>query len=226
MKRFISRIKSVTSIICVSFAVITILSAISSLWASHSRPFLIVASTGFVFTSLTAFMNHISRYGVFVIVALIFCWFGDFLGHYNFIASLLAFLLAHLAFIVAFFFHGVNKKGLFVSLGIFLISSSVIFHWLYPFVPDSDKIFVSIYMIVITAMVVLALGTRSSLSQIIISLGALLFYISDIFVARWKFVDQDSVNAFFCYPLYYTSCLLFALSILVYRKQVSLSKSL
>ena len=150
---------------------------------------------------------------------MIFCWFGDFLGRYNFIASLLAFLVAHLALITAFIYHGLNRKGIFVSLGIFVIASALIFRWLYQFIPDSDKIFVFSYMIVITAMVIMALGTRPSGSQIIISLGAIFFYVSDIFVAKWKFVDQSSINAFFCYPIYYTSCLLFAFSILAYRNK-------
>ncbi|OQB99469.1 MAG: YhhN-like protein [Candidatus Hydrogenedentes bacterium ADurb.Bin101] len=45
--------------------------------------------------------------------------------------------------------------------------------------------------------------------------GALIFLISDIFVARWKFVDPSAINAFFCYPLYYISCALIALTISV-----------
>jgi uncharacterized membrane protein YhhN len=205
--------KSLFYIICGIFVIITIIGVILALTRLNTRPMLVMASTGFVLTALTALVKNKSRYGILVVVGLIFCWLGDFSGQRSFKASVVAFALAHLSFIIAFLIRGIKGKRLLVSLGIFLISSLGIFYWLYPHVSKSDQSFVFIYMIIITAMVVIALGSKLSYSQIIISYGAILFYVSDIFVARWRFVDPSGINAFFCYPLYYSSCLLFAISI-------------
>jgi hypothetical protein len=61
-------------------------------------------------------------------------------------------------------------------------------------------------------MVVMAVGV--SAGNPFVLAGAILFFVSDIFVARWKFVDTSGINALFCYPMYYTACVLLALSIL------------
>ena len=55
-----------------------------------------------------------------------------------------------------------------------------------------------------------AFGTRPGSPRGIFLPGAARFYVSDLFVARWAFVGGGSVNAYFCYPLYYAACLLLA----------------
>jgi len=218
MKHFRNQLKSKTNIICVLLAVLTALGVVGALLSQHlhlsgySRPMLILASTSFALIALIAFINRKSSYGLGVLIALILCWFGDFLGPYNFRAGLIAFLLAHLSFIAAFWFHGIDKTKCLPVLVIFLFLSSGIFYWIFPFIPKEEQIFAISYTLVITVMVVLAGGTRFGASGTLIFIAAVLFYISDIFVARWKFVNPSSINAFFCYPLYYTSCVLFALS--------------
>ncbi len=202
------------------FGVLAVLTLISVAIALISKPryWLISASTCFILTAIFALVKNKSIYGILTLIALIFCWFGDFSGYYSFNLGLIAFALAHLFFISAFLIHGINRNRCFFALGAFLLSGIVILYWLYPFVSMPDKIFVIIYMVIITAMVVLGSGTKSGSSHILISIGALIFYISDIFVARWRFVDKSSINAFFCYPLYYTSCLILAFSILAYKR--------
>ena len=50
------------------------------------------------------------------------------------------------------------------------------------------------YIIVISAMVALAVGTIPNEAHALIPIGALLFYLSDIAVARDRFVEQGLVN--------------------------------
>lgn len=225
MKHLSNQLKSKTNIICVLFTVLTALGVVGALLSQHlhlsgySRPMLILASTSFVLIALVAGIKNRSSYGSFVLIALILCWFGDYLGFYNFRASLLAFLLAHLSFIAAFWFHGIDKTKCLPVLVIFLFLSIGVFYWIFPFIPKEEQIFAISYTLIITAMVVLAGGTRFRASGILIFIAAVLFYISDIFVARWKFVNPSSINAFFCYPLYYTSCVLFALSIIANKQE-------
>jgi len=174
----------------------------------RSKTMLIIASTCFVIISLISFIGNKGKFSFFIFVGLIFCWFGDFID--NFLLTVIFFLFAHLCFISAFIFYGIDKNKCLKSILIILLPSAIITYWLYRYIPSFDLPFVIAYIIVISAMVVFAFGTKPFYWIIILS--AILFYISDIFVARWRFVDTSDINAFFCYPLYYTSCLLFAFS--------------
>ena len=79
------------NIICGFLVVLTACCVAGSLWSkslhisSYSRLMLILASTCFVLIALIADIQHRSKYGHFALIALILCWFGDFLGPYNFI---------------------------------------------------------------------------------------------------------------------------------------------
>lgn len=212
------RNKSLAYIICGIFIIISIIGVTLALTKHNTRPKLIMASTAFVFTALTAFIENRSKYGLFVLIGLIFCWLGDFSGHYNFKASVTSFALAHISFISAFLYIGIIRKRALISLCIFSIISIFIAYWLYPYVPKSDQPFVFIYIVIITVMIIIAFGTRTNPVQKVIWLGAILFYVSDIFVARRKFVDPSHINAFIYLPLYYASCIVFAISNLVYKK--------
>lgn len=176
---------------------------------SHSKLMLIIASTGFVVAGLLNLIRTKTRYGFMIFLGLIFCWLGDYINGFK--VTVIAFLLAHLCFISAFFIKGIKISKSLKSTPAVLLSSSAIAYWILPYVPESEFIFVISYIIIISAMLILSFGAKPT--QLILILGAILFYISDIFVARWRFVDQSSINSFFCYPIYYTSCILFALSI-------------
>jgi len=227
MKHFNNQLKSKTNIICLLLTILTAFSLAGALYAqqlhlsNYSKLMLMVASTSFVLIALVASIKYKSKYGLSVVIALIFCWFGDFLGPYNFRASVVAFLLAHLGFIIAFWFHGIDKKKCLLVHVIFIFLSIEIVYWLLPFIPKGEQTFVIGYTVIITIMVILAAGTISRNVGILIFIAAVLFYISDIFVARWKFVNPSSINAFFCYPLYYTSCVFFALSILTNKRETT-----
>lgn len=168
-------------------------------------PFLVAASTGFLMVAwLAGALRHV--YGRLVIAGLVFCWLGDVAGPYNFALGAGMFLLAHLVFVAAFVAYGLNRRACLRSL-VLVFPSGAILWWLLPQVDPSMRLLVVIYTTVITAMLVAAGGT----SRLIFA-AAVVFYVSDIFVARWRFVDQNSWNAFICYPLYYTACLMFAIS--------------
>jgi len=49
---------------------------------------------------------------------------------------------------------------------------------------------------------------------LLVTSAAVLFYISDVFLANWRYVSTARWNMFVCYPLYYTACVLLAVSIL------------
>ena len=169
--------------------------------------FLVTASTGFLALGLLAkpWRTASDRW---MLGGLMFCWLGDFFGPSNFALGAGLFLLAHVLFVIAFIMSGLNRRNTLWATLLTLPSLGIL-AWLLPQVEESMRVLVIAYTLVITVMVITAAGTRR-----LVFFGAVIFYVSDIFVARWRFVDHDPVNALICYPLYYTACLILAYSLL------------
>lgn len=169
-------------------------------------PFLMAASTGFLALGLLTkpWQTTSDRW---MFSGLMFCWLGDFFGPSNFALGAGLFLLAHVLFVIAFIMSGLNRRNTLWATLLTLPSLGIL-AWLLPQVEESMRVLVIAYTLVITVMVITAAGTRR-----LVFVGAVIFYISDIFVARWRFVDHDPINALICYPLYYTACLILAYSL-------------
>ncbi len=144
-------------------------------------------------------------------LGLVACAAGDVLGPRNFQVGVLCFLLAHLAFSVGCLAHGVEwGRAWRWSPVVVLASLGLVGWWLWPHLPDRDRPLIAAYTAVISVMAWLASGLRSSPVSPWLWTGAWIFYLSDIFVARWRFVDPSSTNGLICYPLYYLACALLA----------------
>lgn len=218
--------KTSIKIVCLIIISFTLVGLFGLLFAKqlhierYSKLMAIIASTGFVLLAVIGLYVNKSIYNILILLGLSFCWLGDLLGSEFFVLSVTAFLVAHLWFITAFSFRGLQAKKSILVSAVFIPISGVIYFWLYPYLPHYHKFLVLGYVIVITAMVISSFGTRHRDGRVFIIVGAVLFYISDIFVARWKYVNASHINAFFCYPLYYASCISLALSSLAYRNRV------
>lgn len=180
-----------------------------------SRTYAMTASTGFVIAAIAAGALW-SWHGRFMLVGLICCWLGDYLGLGDFSYGMYAFLFSHFAFIAAYLMLGISWRRVAAACAVMAVVGVCVAVWLMPHVPRRDLLPVVAYMTVISLMVACAAGIRPPASRRIILVAAVVFFISDIFVARWKFVQSSSLNALFCYPLYYSSCLTLALSLLAY----------
>jgi uncharacterized membrane protein YhhN len=211
---------------CVILGVLVLLCAIGAVAAmfldypsSVKRLLFMAASTGFVGLAVLAGAFK-TWYGRGVLAGLFFCWQGDFLGPANFMVGLGMFLVAHLFLLVAFCTHGVEWKRALGTAAFFLPAAAALyFFYLAPHLSQDEVPFVAAYLLVITAMVIFAGGTRFESGKIFVFAAAVVFLVSDIFVARWKFVSKESINALFCYPMYYTACTMFALSILYHEEE-------
>lgn len=168
-----------------------------------------LASTGFLGAAIAS-GGLTTEYGVTILVALSLSWLGDvfllFRKSSLFLAGLISFLLAHVVYGIAFIFHGQNATWTLLALGILTIPAVFVARWLRPHVTPRMKAPVWSYMVMITLMLALALGTR----RILISAGALAFYVSDISVARDRFVRPSFSNRLWGLPLYYLAQLLLA----------------
>jgi uncharacterized membrane protein YhhN len=158
-----------------------------------------------------------SSYGTAVGVGLVLCWWGDVLlirkERRWFLAGLVAFLAGHVAYGVAFALAGLDPRGIAAG-GLFVgVSAVPILRWLWPNVQGAMRGPVGAYVAVISGMVALACGASVAGGPLIALVGALLFYASDLFVARQRFVRAGSVNRLIGLPLYYGGQLLMAASV-------------
>ncbi len=200
--------------------VISLTCMVLMLWSRHGGPdqlamtFTTVASVSFVLAAVTSGgLGH--RYGRLMTAGLMLCAVADIIGPGSFMLGLYLFFLAHIGVMGAFISRGIDLRYFLASsLIMALVSLGVYFLWLGPNVPAEERIQVAAYTLVITVMLMFAGGSRSGAGKYVSLSGAILFYISDVFLANWRYVDTGRWNAFVCYPLYYLACVLLALSIL------------
>ncbi len=175
-----------------------------------------LASTGFVVAAWSAGALA-STYGRAVLVALALCWLGDVLlipsGNASFLAGLGSFLAGHVAFGAAFALRGFAPMATGVALALLLVPAAVIWRWLAPRLDGAMRIAVPAYIVVITLMVALAAGSAWHRAGWLLLAGAVLFFISDLSVARDRFVRTGLVNRLWGLPLYYAAQLLLAASV-------------
>lgn len=175
-----------------------------------------LASVGFLGAAFTAPRAN-TALGRIIIASLLLAFVGDVLLLFDeretplaFIGGIGAFLLGHVGYILAF-----RKSKLYTSLfypllGILLLPAIVTWRWLSssttPGVPPEMVVPVIAYIAVITLMEATALATApASRYPYAQALGATLFFLSDLFVARQVFVAQEWINAGVGLPLYYAA---------------------
>ncbi len=213
------------------FAAITALAVFVMLagrtwWKPAVMPATTVASLSFLAAAQAAGALG-TRYGRLVLVGLAFCALGDLVGPQDFYLGMYAFLIAHFVFVPAFLIRartapagGRQVAGALLVTAVVTVALAVF--WLGPYLPAEHRLSVLIYVGVLAAMVVVALAVRlDEPGPRLAAGGAVLFYISDIFIANWKYVITESWNAYLAYPLYYTACLLLAASVTEGRRRAS-----
>lgn len=155
-----------------------------------------------------------------ILIALVFCLGGDILlamgSGRTFLLGLISFLVGHLMYAAALFM--VARVGPSMAVGVILlvIAAAWVWWWLEPHL-GSMKIPVLAYIVVISIMVCAAFGTAANpatpgYARAAILVGASLFYLSDLFVARQRFVVSAGINRSIGLPLYYFAQFLLAFS--------------
>ena len=177
-----------------------------------SRLLKMTASTGFIAIALS--VGGLSNtYGRIVLVALAFSWAGDLLLTYPsqpaFLGGLVTFLLGHVTYSIAFGVAGLNAPAAAVATIAMTIIGFLVWRWLGPHVGDMTGPVV-VYLVVISVMVATAVAAFGAGATALIPIGAILFYASDIAVARNRFVAPGVVNRMWGLPLYYLAQVLLA----------------
>jgi uncharacterized membrane protein YhhN len=196
------------------------------LWAERGRQpsriliFKTPLSLLFVVTALLQ-PHPLSAYFVAVLCGLILGLAGDVLlglkTQTTFRAGLAAFLLGHLAYVAAFALY--TKPGDWLLPGVLLLwaLAIVVYRWLHPHLGNM-RVPVIAYVLVITLMMWAAWAMfwaeeLASSGARLALIGAACFYVSDLFVARDRFISQGFENRLCGLPLYYTGQFLIAFSV-------------
>ena len=155
--------------------------------------------------------------GAAIFAGLFFSFLGDvFLmsrAKRWFTLGLFAFLLGHVAYVVAFALHGMALAWAGVALAALLPVAALVLRWLLGRADASLKGPVIAYVVVISAMVATAAGALGLGAPPLVLAGAIAFYLSDLTVARDRFVTRGFENRIVGLPLYYTGQVLLALSV-------------
>jgi uncharacterized membrane protein YhhN len=161
------------------------------------------------------------NYFYIILVGFIFCLGGDiFLAlpqERMFLFGLVSFLLGHVFYVICFFYVADLNPWTWSGCVVGLIISGVVFFWLRPHL-GTMLIPVIAYIIVITVMVVGAFTVVGDAGfpvtgRLMVIFGAVSFYISDLFVARDRFLKLEFTNRILGLPLYYAGQFLLAFSV-------------
>jgi uncharacterized membrane protein YhhN len=159
-------------------------------------------------------------YALMLLPGLVFCLGGDvFLALTRprmFLLGLVCFLVGHLFYTAAFLRLSPVNPWTWGGLAACAVLSFAVFQWLRPRL-GSLRGPVAAYVAVITLMAAAAFtvfgdGRIGLPGRTLVLAGALSFYLSDIFVARNRFVKPGIVNRLAGLPLYYLGQFLLAFS--------------
>ncbi len=186
----------------------------------HSLPIKAVAkplaSAGFLGLALAAGALD-SGYGRWVLAALALSWLGDvcLLSSKSrpFLLGLASFLLGHVAYSIAFVTFGEDARWSLAVLAVLGLPAFFVLRWLAPHLSAAMRLPVRAYVAVISIMLALAAGTFAAGGHPSLPIGAAAFYLSDLAVARDRFVAPGFANRLWGLPLYYFAQLCLAWSV-------------
>lgn len=175
----------------------------------------IIASTGFLATAISVGgLNH--RFGQAIFAGLLLSFLGDLFligtSERAFLFGLGSFLLAHIAYIVAFVTYGYDRKWVIAAAIPITAITVIIAIWLAPSIPADLLIPVRVYSVVIGLMVIAAFGSRGAGASGLVVAGALMFFVSDLSVAATRLVHVSFPTIIWGLPLYYAGQLCLAVS--------------
>ncbi len=171
------------------------------------------ASAGFVILGMVRWTAS-DPIDTWILVGLALCAIGDILLLWDrtFGAGLGSFLLGHVAYIFAFTTALPMDHWPPLMLAPVLLASIGAGSWMWPHL-GRRRLSVAAYIVAISVMVwggfsVVGAGAMGWTAGV----GAVLFYLSDLAVARHRFVKPEFINRGVGLPLYYAGQILIALS--------------
>ncbi|WP_296246473.1 lysoplasmalogenase [uncultured Stenotrophomonas sp.] len=176
----------------------------------------ILASTAFLALALQLGATA-SAYGQLILVGLGLGWVGDVLllsqKSRLFLLGLASFLLAHMAYAIAFASLPIASTALALAFAVMSCLGIAVIAWLWSYLKAFYRVAVVAYVTVIVAMCALAIAVSAASGAWQLAAGAVMFAISDIAVARNRFVAAGARNKLWGLPLYYVAQIILASSV-------------
>ena len=174
----------------------------------------LTASSAFVWAALEWGAAQ-TPFGQLVLVGLLFCWIGDALLLSTgqtlwFRLGIGAFMLAHLCYALAYARLPLEPVPLVACAALVGLGAWRSYQWLGPHLPSGFRGPVIAYIAIISLMVGLAGASVIGGAPTLLGIGALGFALSDLSVARDRFVAAGFLNAAWGLPAYYLSQLAIA----------------
>lgn len=154
-------------------------------------------------------------FDTWLITALVLCATGDscLLWKRTFDVGLISFLLGHLAYVIGFAAALPFRNWPLLILIPLVAAGAIASRWLWPHL-GHRRTSVFAYIVVISIMVWGGLSVYiGGAVPWTTAVGAVLFYLSDLAVARQRFVREQFINRAIGLPVYYLGQLLLALTI-------------
>lgn len=203
-------------LICLGAATALVLAERAQATLAVRAVFKLSASTAFILLALVQGALN-SAYGHWILAALILSWLGDaFLLSRNsrlFRAGLFAFLAGHLCFAWAFHASGASVFAILIAALHAAVIGALLLNWLWPHLPAGDKAPVLVYIVVILLMCVAAASYATASGNWIVLPAAVAFAVSDMSVARDRFIARSWHNRAWGLPLYFAAQLALAWSV-------------
>ena len=179
-----------------------------------------VLSLLFIVTAVSQ-IHLIQPYTLFIIIGLLFCLGGDvFLAlpqERMFLFGLVSFLLGHICYVIGFIWIAGPSKMTLIGVIVTVVLSGPVYIWLKPHLGTMKKPVIAYILVIsfmfISAWSVLGMPRQPFMARLLVFAGAACFYLSDIFVARDRFLKNAFVNRLLGLPLYYLAQFMIAFSI-------------
>jgi uncharacterized membrane protein YhhN len=186
----------------------------STAWSGAGK---LIAASSYIGAAL-ALGAHETPYGRVLLAGMGFCWLGDMFlvssqSRRLFLAGLASFLTGHLVYVAAFAVRGIALPALLGAAVGMVVFGFFVLRWLRPELDARMRVPVGLYVIAISAMMAMAAGSCSAHGSLALLLGALLFVVSDLAVARNRFVAPGFINRAWGLPTYFAAQLLLAASV-------------
>jgi len=153
--------------------------------------------------------------GAWLVLGLVLCAAGDLLllGRKTFDPGLATFLLGHVAYIAAFATALPPVRWSWLPVLPLVAAAAAATRWLWHHL-GRRRLPVAAYIVAISVMVwgACVVASAGALPWTV-AVGAILFYLSDLAVARHRFVKAEFLNRGIGLPLYYAGQVLIAMSI-------------
>ena len=175
-----------------------------------------LASAAFVFLAVELGATS-SRYGLWILAGLMACWLGDLLlipRHQGFFkAGILSFLTGHILYSAAFVVIRVDIGWVLIAVIPLGTAGWFVGRRLMGSVGQGLRGPVAAYILVISVMLALGIGAWGFSGHAVLLVAPTAFYLSDLAVARNRFLQPGFVNRLVGLPLYYGAQALFAWSV-------------